>query len=91
MRRHRWDPVCDPPRGLFAADTTKGQATGEGIASEHLSHVFDRFYRSKESRTMPGASKRLRRDGSPATAVPAVADSARDRHGNVNGEGLALK
>ena len=43
---------------------------GSGIAEEDLPHVFDRFYRSTESRSMPGSGLGL-------SIVKAVAD----RHG----------
>jgi two-component system sensor histidine kinase MprB len=63
-----------PPGGRVTVELVQGVVAvtdqGRGISEEDLPHVFDRFYRSTESRGMPGSGLGL-------SIVKAVAD----RHG----------
>ncbi|WP_286931529.1 MULTISPECIES: sensor histidine kinase [Aeromicrobium] len=63
-----------PPGGTVRVRLHHGAVTvadeGPGIAAEDLPHVFDRFYRSTEARTLPGSGLGL-----------AIVRRAADRHG----------
>lgn len=62
-----------PPEGTVRVRLSNGTVTvsdeGPGIAPEDLPHVFDRFYRSTEARTLPGSGLGL-----------AIVKRAADRH-----------
>ncbi|MCW2818221.1 MAG: ATP-binding region, ATPase domain protein, partial [Marmoricola sp.] len=70
-----------PPGGTVTVELHQGVVRvadqGPGITEKDLPHVFDRFYRSPESRTMPGSGLGL-------SIVKAVAD----RHGGAVRAGL---
>jgi two-component system sensor histidine kinase MprB len=78
-----------PPHGTVTVTLRDGTLyvadQGSGIAQEDLPHVFERFYRSTDSRTMPGSGLGL-------SIVRAVAE----RHGgavcagNADGSGAAF-
>ncbi|MBV9830133.1 MAG: HAMP domain-containing histidine kinase [Marmoricola sp.] len=63
-----------PPGGRVRVELTDGTVMvgdqGAGIPPADLPHVFDRFYRSAESRTMPGSGLGL-----------SIVKSVADRHG----------
>ena len=65
-----------PPLGVVTVTLDQGTLTvadqGHGIAEEDLPHVFDRFYRSRESRTLPGSGLGL-----------AIVRQIAERHGGV--------
>jgi two-component system sensor histidine kinase MprB len=63
-----------PPGGRVRVELTNGTIMvgdqGDGIPEHDLPHVFERFYRSAESRTMPGSGLGL-----------SIVRSVADRHG----------
>lgn len=63
-----------PPGGTVQVNLRQGVLTvtdeGSGIADEDLPHIFDRFYRSSEARTLPGSGLGL-----------SIVRRAADRHG----------
>jgi two-component system sensor histidine kinase MprB len=65
-----------PPGGRVRVELSNGTIMvgdqGEGIPERDLPHVFERFYRSAESRTMPGSGLGL-----------SIVRSVADRHGGV--------
>ncbi|ROR92759.1 sensor histidine kinase [Nocardioides aurantiacus] len=71
-----------PPGGTVSVELHEGTVMvadqGRGISAGDLPHVFERFYRSAESRTMPGSGLGL-------SIVKAVAD----RHGGAVTAGTA--
>ena len=66
----KWSPPGGRVRVELRRGTIMVSDQGKGISPDDLPHVFDRFYRSTESRTLPGSGLGL-------SIVKAVAD----RHG----------
>ena len=51
----KWSPPGGTVRVRLAGGVLSVEDEGPGIAEHDLPHVFDRFYRSQESRAMPGS------------------------------------
>jgi two-component system sensor histidine kinase MprB len=51
----KWSPAGGTVTVRLADGTLTVDDSGPGIAEHDLPHVFDRFYRSEESRSMPGS------------------------------------
>ena len=51
----KWSPAGGAVTVRMAGGTLVVDDEGPGISAEDLPHVFDRFYRSSESRSMPGS------------------------------------
>ena len=51
----KWSPAGGTIRVRLAGGVLTVTDEGPGIAPEHLPHIFDRFYRAAESRTLPGS------------------------------------
>jgi len=66
----KWSPVGGTVRVRLADGTLTVSDEGPGIAEADLPHIFDRFYRSTESRTMPGSGLGL-----------SIVKRAAERHG----------
>jgi two-component system sensor histidine kinase MprB len=71
-----------PPQGTVTVRLTDGTLyvadQGRGIAPEDLPHVFERFYRSSEARTLPGSGLGL-----------SIVRSVAERHGGTVQAGAA--
>jgi two-component system, OmpR family, sensor histidine kinase MprB len=66
----KWSPPGGTVTTTLSGGTLVVSDEGPGIADADLPHVFDRFYRSAEARTMPGSGLGL-----------AIVRSAVERHG----------
>jgi two-component system sensor histidine kinase MprB len=51
----KWSPIGGTVTVTLSGGLLRVEDEGPGIAAEDLPHVFDRFYRSRESRAMPGS------------------------------------
>ena len=51
----KWSPIGGTVTVTLSGGLLRVEDEGPGIAPEDLPHVFDRFYRSRESRAMPGS------------------------------------
>jgi two-component system sensor histidine kinase MprB len=66
----KWSPTGSTVRVRLSEGTLTVIDSGPGIAAGDLPHVFDRFYRSSEARTLPGSGLGL-----------SIVRRAADRHG----------
>lgn len=66
----KWSPAGSTVRVRLGGGTLTVEDQGPGIDAADLPHVFDRFYRSSEARTLPGSGLGL-----------SIVRRAADRHG----------
>jgi len=52
---HKWSPPEAPVLITLSPGRVEVADSGPGIATEDLAHVFDRFYRATEARSLPGS------------------------------------
>ena len=74
----KWSPPLGDVQVELGNGTLLVADEGEGIAEEDLPHVFDRFYRARESRSMPGSGLGL-----------AIVRQVAERHGGSVQAGLS--
>jgi two-component system sensor histidine kinase MprB len=74
----KWSPPLGVVTVRLEGGTLLVADEGHGIPEEDLPHVFDRFYRSKEARTMPGSGLGL-----------AIVRQVAERHGGSVAAGRA--
>ena len=81
----KWSPPLGTVTVRLRAGTLEVLDQGRGIAAEDLPHVFERFYRSADSRTMPGSGL-----GLAIVAKAAESHGGRVRAGSAPGGGAAF-
>ena len=81
----KWSPPLGTVTVRLRAGTLEVLDQGRGIAEEDLPHVFERFYRSADSRTMPGSGL-----GLAIVAKVAAAHGGRVQAGAAPGGGAAF-
>jgi two-component system sensor histidine kinase MprB len=81
----KWSPPLGTVTVRLRAGTLEVLDQGRGIAEEDLPHVFERFYRSADARTMPGSGL-----GLAIVAKVAEAHGGRVRAGRAPGGGAAF-
>lgn len=52
---HKWSPDGEPIEVTVDGGRVEVRDHGPGISSDDLPHIFDRFYRATDARTMPGS------------------------------------
>ena len=77
----KWSPVDGTVHVVLADGTLTVDDEGPGIADEDLPHVFERFYRAEESRSMPGSGLGLSIVAQAAERHAGSVEAGRSPHG----------
>lgn len=80
---HKWSPPEAPILISLSAGRVEVADRGPGISEEDLAHVFDRFYRATEARSLPGSGLGL-------SIVREIAESHGGSVFAFNGEGAVV-